>query len=97
MPIKANTVFTHKILNTHEPIITIKVGIAVLWIALEAAILQSIRADKNKDSAIIFTLLSPASITAASEENKDRNSLPKSSNRMPSIRPSAMDKRVLVK
>ena len=41
----ANIVYIQKILNTHEPIITIIVGITVLPSPLDAAMVQSINAD----------------------------------------------------
>ena len=73
---QAKTVHSHIILNTHEPIITMNDGIPVLPSPLEAAIVQSIKAEMQYESDIIESRCIPASITAASVEKSDKNCRP---------------------
>ena len=80
-------VYTHITLNTQEPMMTMIVGTTLLPSPLEAAMVQSIKALMAYDQPIIVSLSIPASATADSLVNSDKNSLPNKSSAPPKIPP----------
>ena len=83
----AKMVYTHITLNTQEPMMTMIVGTTLLPSPLEAAMVQSIKALMAYDQPIIVSLSIPASATADSLVNSDKNSLPNKSSAPPKIPP----------
>lgn len=73
VPKYANTVYIHTMRNTHEPIITMNVGTKLFPRLRDAAIVQSMNAEKEYDAPMIVSLLIPALTTALSGENSDKN------------------------
>lgn len=87
----AKMVYTHITLNTQEPMMTMIVGTTLLPSPLEAAMVQSIKALMAYDQPIIVSLSIPASATADSLVNSDKNSLPNKSSAPPKIPPAAKE------
>ena len=83
----ANTVYTHITRNTHEPIITMAVGTALLPMPREAAIVQSINAENAYEKPITHNLSMPICTTSGSVVNSMRNLSPNISSIPPSTAP----------
>ena len=73
VPLMGKMTYTQKILNTHEPSITIMVGTMVLLRPRAAAMVQSIKAESAYEKHIIASLSLPAAITASLPVKMDRN------------------------
>ena len=70
---QVNTVYIQIIRNTQDPRIMMIVGMIVFPRPREAAIVQSMKEDTQYENAMILIRCMPASITAGSVANIDKN------------------------